>query len=84
MIETEEFKRWLKDNTQYSDAVISDQVSRMKRADKILPWKAEDTYLYYLEKENCFIELSVYVKSQMRKAVKLYQAYVSAFDNMNK
>ena len=29
MVDTEQFKKWLKDNTQYSDAVISDMSSRI-------------------------------------------------------
>lgn len=34
MIESNEFKNWLKENSKYSDAVIGDTVSRMKRAVK--------------------------------------------------
>ena len=39
MIESDEFKEWLRENTTYSDAVIGDTVSRMKRADHFLKWK---------------------------------------------
>jgi nitrogenase molybdenum-iron protein alpha/beta subunit len=75
MIQTEDFKKWLKDNTEYSDAVICDTVSRIRRADSILVWNDTDTYLFYLEKEKRFVDLSVSVRSQIRKAVKLYSAY---------
>lgn len=76
MIEIDNFKGWLKENTEYSDAVIGDTVSRMKRADSILTWNNTDTYLFYLEKEQQFDALSVSVRSQIRKAVKLYSIYI--------
>lgn len=75
MVKTEDFKKWLKDNTSYSEAVICDTASRIRRADGILEWDNADTYLFYLEKEQNFEALSVSVRSQMRKAVKLYSAY---------
>ena len=75
MVQVDSFKEWLKNNTEYSDAVIGDTASRMKRADSILEWNDTDTYLFYLEKEQKFEILSVSVRSQMRKAVKLYSAY---------
>lgn len=82
MVQVGSFKEWLKDNTEYSDAVIGDTVSRMKRADSILEWNDTDTYLFYLEKEQKFEILSVSVRSQMRKAVKLYSAYAKAIAEM--
>lgn len=82
MVQVGSFKEWLKDNTEYSDAVIGDTVSRMKRADSILEWNDTDTYLFYLEKEQKFEKLSVSVRSQMRKAVKLYSAYARAIVEM--
>ncbi|MGN0337302.1 MAG: hypothetical protein ACI4EE_07415 [Lachnospiraceae bacterium] len=78
MVDIEEFKEWLKKNTTYSDAVITDTVSRMKRADSILSWNGTDTYLFYLENEKQFQTLSVSVKSQLRKSVKLYVSYANA------
>lgn len=78
MVDIEEFKEWLKKNTTYSDSVITDTVSRMKRADSILSWNGTDTYLFYLENEKQFQTLSVSVKSQLRKSVKLYISYVNA------
>lgn len=78
MVQAEEFKEWLKSNTSYSAAVITDTVSRMKRADDILEWDGTDTYLFYLEKKEPFTILSVSVRSQIRKATKLYAAYVES------
>ncbi len=76
MVKTESFKEWLRSNTSYSDNVIGDTVSRIKRADNILHWNDEETYIFYLEKEHEFIRLSVSVRSQLRKAVKLYSTYI--------
>lgn len=75
MVEIDNFKVWLKENTKYSDAVIGDTVSRMKRADSILGWNNTDIYLFYLEREKQFENLSVSVRSQIRKAVKLYASF---------
>ncbi len=83
MVQTHDFKEWLKNHTEYSDAVIGDTVSRIKRADGILEWNSSDTYLFYLEKEQHFESLTVSVRSQIRKAVKLYTAYVNAIAEIN-
>lgn len=83
MVHADSFKKWLKDNTYYSDAVISDTVSRVKRADRILEWRDSDTYLFYLEREQGFEVLSVSVRSQIRRAVKLYAAYIRANSVVN-
>ena len=72
MIDTELFKSWLKANTTYSDAVITDTISRAKRADSILEWYNDDVYQFYLEREEQYQKLSVSVRSQIKKAVKLY------------
>ncbi len=84
MINTEQFIEWMKDNTSYSDAVIRDNASRMKRADSILEWNGNETYLFYLEKEKTFLKLTVSVRSQLRKAVRLYSAYVEALPKAKK
>lgn len=75
MIEAEQFRQWLKDTTEYSDAVICDTVSRIKRADSILQWNDEEVYQFYLERSDSFKALSVSVRSQLKRAVKLYRAY---------
>lgn len=81
MIEIEKFKCWLKENTSYSNAVISDTVSRIKRADGILAWQDEDVYLFYLERKAEYKFLSVSVRSQIKRAVKLYSDYRSQNHN---
>lgn len=78
MVDTQSFKEWIKEHTEFSDAVVCDTASRLKRADSILEWRDDETYLFYLEKEQDFMKLSVSVKSQLRRAVKLYSAYVKA------
>ncbi len=75
MIDRENFKKWLEQNTALSNNVVSDTISRMKRADKIKAWDGESTYLFYLEKEERFATLGVSVKSQIRKAVRLYSSF---------
>lgn len=50
MIDTVHFKTWLKENTYYSDAVISDTISRLKRANAILEITEEEVYIFYLER----------------------------------
>lgn len=75
MIEAEQFKKWLKNNTKYSDAVIGDTVSRVKRADSILAWNDDEVYQFYLEHNDSYKTLSVSVRSQLKKAVTLYRTY---------
>ena len=66
MVNVEMFKAWLKSNTTYSEAVISDTISRVKRADKILEWNDEETYFFYLEQQEQYKGLSVSVRSQIK------------------
>lgn len=73
MIEAVYFEKWLNINTSYTDRVKKDILSRIKRADHIREYSDEVTYIFYLEKEKKFQELTVSVKSQIRKAVVLYQ-----------
>lgn len=83
MIDVIMFKDWLSENTNYSEAVIADMASRMRRADKIVTWEPTTIYLYKLEQSDSFKKLSVSVKSQMRKAVKSYIEFVKDM-NMKK
>lgn len=82
MVEIEQFKQWLKEETSYTDAVIGDIGSRMKRADKILEWNGEETYLFYLEKEKTYQQLTVSVRSQIKKSVNLYLEYARRFKQL--
>lgn len=72
MIDTVHFKTWLKENTSYSDAVISDTISRLKRADAILEITEEEVYIFYLERMPEFKKISTSVRSQIKKSVRLY------------
>ena len=44
----------------------------MVKTDGILDWSKEETYIFYLSRESGFVELSVSVRSQLRKAVKFH------------
>lgn len=71
------FKSWLITSSEYSNATISNVLSRLRRADSILPWFNEDVYLFRLEQQPSFQDLSCSVKSQVKKAVKLYFEYLA-------
>lgn len=75
MVEAAGFAKWLEENTGYSSPVVRDTVSRIKRADGILSWSDNEAYQFYLEREDRYKSLSVSVRSQLKKAVKLYQAF---------
>ena len=75
MVYTNEFKNWLIANTSYTSSVISDTVSRAKRADKILEWSDDDVYQFRLEQLEEYKKLSISVRSQIKKAVKLYSEF---------
>lgn len=77
MVDTINFKQWLLENTTYSDAVITDTISRIKRADAILEWYDDEVYQFYLEREDDYKKLSTSVRSQIKKAVKLYLLYTA-------
>lgn len=72
------FKQWLISNTTYSNRVVSNTISRLKRADRMHPVRPEEVYLFELEHTDGFNSLSVAVKSQIRKAVKLYFQYAKS------
>lgn len=78
MVDTEQFKKWLRENTAYSDAVIRDMSSRIKRADSLLAWYDEEVYQFYLEQNEQYKFLSVSVRSQIKKAVKLYRQFIQS------
>ena len=72
------FRQWLVSNTTYSNRVVSNTISRLKRADRMHPVRPEEVYLFELEHTDEFNSLSVTVKSQIRKAVKLYFQYAKS------
>ncbi|MEE1304388.1 MAG: hypothetical protein U0K68_04485 [Agathobacter sp.] len=81
-MEVNEFKDWLNTNTAYTKETKSNILSRLKRADKILPIRNEKVYLFNLSQEKRFQALTVSVKSQVRRAVKLYFQYLDWKDDI--
>lgn len=73
-----DFSLWLANNENYSKRTISNTISRLKRANNILAWKDEPLYIYRLEQCSKFNDLSIAVKSQIRKSVKLYSKYMKS------
>lgn len=59
----------------YSDRTISNTASRLKRADSFLPWFNDPVYQFRLEQLEEYQALTTNVKSQIKKAVKLYFEY---------
>ena len=76
MSKFDDFCRWLDANFTYTKATKSNIVSRLRRADKMLAVVNEPVYLFNLSQCSEFTELSVTVKSQIRRAVKLYSQYL--------
>ena len=78
MFDAAGFRTWLVTNKPYSDKVISDIVSRMRRSDSILPWSDDEFYQIRLERNEAYAALSISVRSQCKRAVKLYSDYVNS------
>lgn len=78
MKDEKEFREWLSKNTTCSNDALSDIVCRFKRATRIQPWDDAETYLFYLEKKEEFQKLSMFVKSQIRRAVRLYCEFLKS------
>ena len=76
MLDFSNFKNWLIVSFDYSKETISDIISRLKRADAILRWFNDDIYLFRLEQTDEYLQLSSSVRSQIKKAVKLYFDYL--------
>ena len=81
MIDFYNFKHWLTTTTSYSPKTISNVVSRLKRADSILPWYNDEVYVFHLEQNKTFQNLSTSVRSQIKKAVKLFFEYNNKQEN---
>lgn len=72
------FKLWLTENKKYSSKVISNTVSRFRRANNILPWFNDSMYQYQLAQTDAYRALSTTVRSQIKKAVKLYSEFIKS------
>ncbi len=78
MVRFQDFRIWLENNTEYSKRTISNTVSRLRRADAILPWFDDEVYIFRLEQSEQYKTLSVTVRSQIKKAVKLYFEFIKS------
>lgn len=78
MVDLSNFRLWLNETKAYSDRTISNTVSRLKRADSFLPWFNDPVYQFRLEQLGEYQALTTNVKSQIKKAVKLYFEYVDS------
>ena len=82
MVDLSNFKLWLHDTKEYSERTISNTVSRMKRADNFLSWFNDPVYQFRLEQLDEYRNLSTGVKSQIKKAVKLYFEFVKSINQI--
>jgi len=70
------FADWLKTSKNYTDRTIGDVFSRIRRAQEILPEQPLNRYFIAdLEETQAFAELTVDIKSQMRRAIRLRIAF---------
>lgn len=72
-------KKWLIDKKNYKSKSASDVVSRLKRIQHIalVPNKFDDIFIIKLNEIDEFKLLSNSVKSQIRRALKLYREYIN-------
>ena len=71
-MEQNTLNQWMTD-FNYSPKAKKNMLEKViKRADKILEWSGEDVYQFRLEQLEEYKILSVSVRSQIKKAVKLY------------
>lgn len=74
----DEFCKWLQENTTYQTKARSDVVSRLKRANGIipLPETSDMYYIFCLQQDDNYKLLSSSVRSQIKKAVVMYFEYL--------
>lgn len=75
-----EFYLWLQNNTQYQPRVQSDIISRLKRANNIIPLPdtSDMYYIFQLQQNESYKALSTSVRSQLKKAVTIYFQFLQA------
>ncbi len=72
----EEFKNWLCEKKIYTERSARDVCSRLKRVYLLLDKEnVDENTIYSLESNNEFKGLSMSVRSQLRKSVKLFLEY---------
>lgn len=74
----EDFREWLQQSYNYTDRTVSNTISRVRRANKILKIHNDEVYIFELEQEPEFKCLSTSVKSQIKRAVRLFNEYKSS------
>lgn len=74
------FYNWLLKVKGYSERSAKDVISRNKRADRIVPsfGKQDEYYLFALEQNVFFQQMSVNVRSQIKRSVQLAAEYQSS------
>lgn len=79
-IDRDKFMDWLICVHNFSKRAASDTVSRVNRADKIYAISSvpDSLYLYNLQQSEEFNDLSVSVRSQIKRATVLYTDYLSS------
>jgi hypothetical protein len=80
-IDAERFRDWLSQREQFSDRVMSDTVSRTRRALTLVNSVAASTEaeaVFRLTQAHGFSELRVDVQSQLKKAMRLYYAFTTS------
>lgn len=76
----QDFYEWLLDEQHYSERSAKDVISRCKRAEAIVSnvGVPDAYYIFTLEQQPRFKELSVNVRSQIKRALKLKEAFVES------
>lgn len=71
------FSEWLMSEKGYSERVSKDIMSRSRRAEKVLPshGRINEYYIFSLEQTDAFQQLSVNVRSQIKRALQLLMEY---------
>lgn len=75
-----EFLRWLEEDKNLKERSAKDVLSHLKRASKMIDLYAEnissDDLVYFLAKNEQFSGLSQNIKSHLRRAVRLFHAFM--------
>ena len=73
------FSAWLYERHSFSQPAVKDTISRINRCNKILPVNLENIneYVFQLESNDIFKAFSSSVKSQLKRALTLYNEYVN-------
>jgi DNA (cytosine-5)-methyltransferase 1 len=77
-----DFREWLKNTKSLSKDSADDVVSRIKRAKSIMEIDLPvdiDTLLFYFIGKPAFKTLTTTVKSQLKRAIKLYKEFNSKY-----